>query len=139
MTAGWSPKASRTRPRPIRSHMPSSASPIWPAWRCRPASASTPETCEKTMRTIDVGIIGGGLIAQVEHLPNILNLPGLFRFRGIPDPSATLRRHLEARFGVKTFATAEALLAQPLEAWVIASPDSDHADLSRAALLRGLH
>jgi predicted dehydrogenase len=91
------------------------------------------------MRTIDVGIIGGGLIAQVEHLPNILNLPGLFRFRGIADPSATVRRHLEARFGVKTFETAEALLAEPLEAVVIATPDSYHADLSVAALERGLH
>ena len=91
------------------------------------------------MKTIDVGIIGGGLIAQVEHLPNLLNLPGLFRFRGIADPSPTVRKHLETRFGVKTFATAEALLAEPLEAVVIAAPDSYHADLSVAALERGLH
>src|ERR1700737_1424651 len=33
------------------------------------------------MRTIDVGIMAGGLIGQGEHLPNLLNLPGLFRFR----------------------------------------------------------
>jgi hypothetical protein len=91
------------------------------------------------MRTIDVGIIGGGLIAQVEHLPNILNLPSLFRLRGIAEPSAKVRQHLEQRFGVKTFATAEALLAEPLEAVVIAAPDSYHADLSVAALERGLH
>jgi predicted dehydrogenase len=91
------------------------------------------------MRTIDVGIIGGGLIAQVEHLPNILGLPNLFRCRGIAEPSAKVRQHIEKRFGVKTFATAEALLAEPLEAVVIAAPDSYHADLSVAALARGLH
>ena len=91
------------------------------------------------MRTIDVGIIGGGLIAQVEHLPNLLNLPNLFRLRGIAEPSPKVRQHVEKRFGVKTFETAEALLAEPLEAVVIAAPDSHHADLSIAALKRGLH
>src|SRR6202521_3717803 len=91
------------------------------------------------MRTIDVGIIGGGLIAQVEHLPNVLSLPNLFRLRGIAEPSPKVRQHLEKRFGVKTFAPAEARLAEPLEAVVIAAPDSYHADLSVATLERGLH
>jgi predicted dehydrogenase len=91
------------------------------------------------MRTIDVGIIGGGLITQVEHLPNLLNLPNLFRVRGIAEPSPKVREHLEKRFGVRTFATAEALLAEPLEAVVVTAPDPYHADLSVAALERGLH
>ncbi len=88
---------------------------------------------------IEVGIIGGGLIAQVEHLPNLLNLPALFRVRGLADPSAKVRDHITRRWNVPTFATAEALLAEKLDAVLIATPDSYHADLAVAALDRGLH
>jgi predicted dehydrogenase len=88
---------------------------------------------------IEVGIIGGGLIAQVEHLPNLLNLPALFHVGGLADPSAKVRDHIERRWGVATFATAEALMAEKLDAVLIATPDSYHADLAVAALERGLH
>ncbi len=91
------------------------------------------------MTRLAIGIIGGGLIAQVEHLPNLLQLPALFRVVGLADPSATVRTHIETRWGVKAFATAEALLAEKLDAVLIATPDAYHADLAVAALERGLH
>jgi predicted dehydrogenase len=90
-------------------------------------------------RQIAVGIIGGGLIAQVEHLPNLLNLPDRFRVVGVAEPSAKVRQHLQRRFGVTTFAAAEQLLEQQLGAALIAAPDAYHADLAMAALERGLH
>jgi predicted dehydrogenase len=30
-----------------------------------------------------VGVIGGGLIAQVEHIPNLLSLGELFELKGV--------------------------------------------------------
>ena len=91
------------------------------------------------MRQLTVGIIGGGLITQVEHLPNLLALPEMFRVAGVVDPSGTTRTHLAARWGVPVFETAEALLAMPLDGVVIATPDCYHAELSVLALQRGLH
>jgi predicted dehydrogenase len=88
---------------------------------------------------LDVGIIGGGLVAQVEHLPNLLDLPARFNVVGVADPSAKVRAHLGLRFGVAGFATAEELLEKKLDAVVIATPDAYHAELAIAALDRGLH
>jgi predicted dehydrogenase len=89
--------------------------------------------------TLRVGIVGGGLITQVEHLPNLLALPSLFTVAGLADPSAKVRTALSARYGIPAFATADELLAQPLDGVVIATPDAYHADLTVAALERGLH
>ena len=91
------------------------------------------------MAQLKVGVIGGGLVAQVEHLPNLAALPELFRLVGIADPSQKVRTHLAERYGIKAHATAESLLAEPLDAVVIATPDPYHADLIVMALERGLH
>jgi predicted dehydrogenase len=91
------------------------------------------------MTRLRVGIIGAGLITQVEHLPNLLGLPAMFEIVGVADPSAKVRAHLAARWGVKTLATPEALFEQRLDAAVIATPDALHARLIVAALERGLH
>ncbi|MEO8669306.1 MAG: Gfo/Idh/MocA family oxidoreductase, partial [Bauldia sp.] len=92
-----------------------------------------------TTRILDVGIIGGGLITQVEHLPNLLDLPALFNVVGVADPSAKVRAHLGLRFGVASFATAEELFHAKLDAVLIATPDAYHAELAIAAVERGLH
>lgn len=91
------------------------------------------------MSVLAVGVIGCGLITQVEHLPNLLALPDRFRVIGIADPSARVRDHLARRYGIEAFATAEALLDRRPDAVVIATPDSYHADLSLAALARACH
>jgi predicted dehydrogenase len=91
------------------------------------------------MTQLRTGIIGGGLVTQVEHLPNLIALPDLFRVIGVADPSQTVRNHLAARYSIASFATAEALLAESLDAVVVATPDAYHADFIVAALDRGLH
>ncbi|HEY7687110.1 MAG TPA: Gfo/Idh/MocA family oxidoreductase [Dongiaceae bacterium] len=91
------------------------------------------------MTRIRVGIIGAGLITQVEHLPNLLALPQLFEVVAVADPSAKVRSHLTRRWGVETAATPEALFDKRLDAAVVATPDALHARLIIAALERGLH
>ena len=91
------------------------------------------------MTRINVGIIGGGLITQVEHLPNLLQLPAQFEVAGLTDPSKTVRDHIEKRWGVKSFENADALFGEKLDAVLIATPDAYHADLAIAAMERGLH
>jgi len=91
------------------------------------------------MTRINVGIIGGGLITQVEHLPNLLQLPGLFSVAGVTDPSKTVRDHIEKRWAVRSFPSVEALLGEKLDAVLIATPDAYHADLAIMAMERGLH
>ena len=41
------------------------------------------------MSALRVGIIGAGMIAQVEHIPNILQLKDAFTLVGVSDPSAS--------------------------------------------------
>jgi predicted dehydrogenase len=91
------------------------------------------------MSRLAVGVIGGGLIAQVEHLPNLMALPDRFQVVGLADPSARVRDHLARRHGVEAFATAEALLDRRPDAVVVATPDAYHAELVLVALARGCH
>ena len=91
------------------------------------------------MDKLNVGIIGGGLITQVEHLPNLLALPKMFHVAGVVDPSASVRAHIAGRWSVPAFETAEALFSLPLDGVVIATPDCYHAELCVMALESGLH
>jgi predicted dehydrogenase len=91
------------------------------------------------MKRLKIGIIGCGLITQVEHLPNLLALPELFEVVGVVDPSAKVRRALAERYGVGTFPTADDLFTRELDCVVIATPDAYHVELTIAALGRGLN
>ena len=91
------------------------------------------------MTRLKVGIAGCGLVTQVEHLPNLLALPRLFEVVAIADPSATVRTALSERHNVRAFESAAEMMVSGLDALVIATPDSYHADLAVAALERGLH
>jgi hypothetical protein len=86
-----------------------------------------------------VGVIGGGLIAQVEHLPNLKALPDKFELKVVTDPSPSVRAALEQRFGVTACAEAEEALGLGLDAIVIATPDPWHASLAEQAMESGLH
>ena len=86
-----------------------------------------------------VGILGGGLIAQVEHIPNLRLLRDRFDPRCASDPSPAVRAALTSRFGLATFAEAREVLAEPLDAVVICAPDAWHAELALAAIEAGLH
>ena len=91
------------------------------------------------MTRLKVGIAGCGLVTQVEHLPNLINLPALFDVVAIADPSATVRNALAARHGLHAFESATEMMDAGLDAVVIATPYSYHADVAVAALERGLH
>ena len=88
---------------------------------------------------LKIGVVGGGLIAQVEHIPNLLALKRQFDLRGVSDPSTTVRAGLTERFGVATVPNATDLLAKELDAIIIAAPDPWHAELAETAMDAGLH
>lgn len=90
-------------------------------------------------KRVRVGVIGAGGIAQVEHVPNLLRLNDRFEVIGVADPSPVAREFLGTRYGLATHETVEALLSQPLDAVVIASPDPLHKEHVLAALARGFH
>ncbi len=91
------------------------------------------------VQRVRIGVIGAGGVAQVEHIPNLLRLPGLFELRGVADPSATVRNFVVDRYGVSVFPDAGALLSEPLDAVVVASPDALHPEQVAAAFAAGLH
>jgi predicted dehydrogenase len=92
-----------------------------------------------TSRKLKIGVAGGGLIAQVEHIPNLLALPDLFELRAVCDPSPSTRARLGARYGVATHAELRALLDLGLDAILIATPDPWHGAMVADAMRAGLH
>jgi len=87
-----------------------------------------------------VGVIGGGLIAQLVHLP-LLHADGArFELAVLADPSARVREGLAARYSIpRTFADHRALLEQPLDAAIVCAPNALHAAIALDALDAGLH
>jgi len=90
------------------------------------------------MQRLTIGIIGCGLITQVEHLPNLLALPDQFKVVGIVDASARVRDYLTRRYSVEAFATAAQLFERRPDCVLIATPDAYHVELTLAALSRGI-
>ncbi|MDR6294560.1 putative dehydrogenase [Inquilinus ginsengisoli] len=88
---------------------------------------------------LKVGVAGGGLIAQVEHIPNLLALGHRFELKAVSDPSPMVRAALADRFGIAAVPEAADLLGLGLDALVIATPDPWHAELAGAAMKAGLH
>lgn len=91
------------------------------------------------MTRLRIGVVGAGLIAQVEHIPNILRLSDLFQLVGVTDPSKTARKFVTDRFGAPAYARIEPLLEAGLDAVVVASPDFFHTDTVLQALAAGIH
>jgi predicted dehydrogenase len=87
---------------------------------------------------VRIGVVGAGLIGQVEHIPNLKRLSDHFETIGIADASAQMRAELERR-GFRAFADYRGLLACQLDAVLVAAPDPYHAEITLAALDRGLH
>lgn len=90
------------------------------------------------MRRLKIGVVGAGLIGQVEHIPNLRRLPAHYEMVGIADASAQMRAELERR-GFRVFANYRELLACELDALLVAAPDQYHAEITLAALDRGLN
>jgi predicted dehydrogenase len=91
------------------------------------------------MGRIRIGVIGAGLIAQIEHVPNLLRLKDRFEVRGVCDPSLVARTFIAERYGLATFESLEQFLDQTLDAVVISSPDPLHKEQVLKVLAHGLH
>jgi predicted dehydrogenase len=91
------------------------------------------------MKSLRVGLIGCGRIAQQAHLPNLRRLPSV-ELVAFADPQAERRREA-ALFAPEAvaFASYEELLETDVEAVVICLPNTLHATASIAALERGKH
>jgi predicted dehydrogenase len=91
------------------------------------------------VKRIRIAVIGAGGVAQVEHIPNLLRLKHRFDVVGVYDPSPKVRFFIADEYGLAAFDEFDALLALPLDAVVIASPDALHKEQILAAFVRGLH
>src|ERR671923_2228672 len=89
---------------------------------------------------LKVGIVGGGAIAQVAHLPVLKKMRGV-EVQAICDTDMPKARALSARFGIKdAFDDIEELLRyEDLDAVVICSPNHLHESHIQAALSANLH
>jgi predicted dehydrogenase len=92
-----------------------------------------------TSERLRVGIIGGGAIAQVAHLPVLKKLKTV-EVQAICDTDLPKARALADRFGVKdALDDIEDLLRKELDAVVISSPNHLHEAHVLAALSANLH
>jgi predicted dehydrogenase len=91
--------------------------------------------------TVRVGVVGGGLIAQAEHLPYLSSLRDRFSIAALAEPSRAVREALAARYGIGGVHSdhRSMLDAGGLDAVVVCSPHGTHAEVVLAALDAGLH
>ena len=89
-------------------------------------------------KRLRVGVIGCGLVAQTQHLPNLRALPELFELSAICDLDSSRVKRCADRFGVgRAHESAADLLDDALDAVIIAT-SGDHARLVTDAASRGL-
>jgi len=91
--------------------------------------------------TVRVGVVGGGLVAQAEHIPYLTALRDRFTLAALAEPSLTVRDALGARYAIaRLHDDYRGLIdAGGLDAVVVCSPAGTHAEVVLAALDAGLH
>ena len=86
-----------------------------------------------------VGVVGCGVIAQVMHLPHLLELDDRFELRAVCDLSEATAVACAKRFGAPAvFTDWELMLDEDLDAVLVLTSGS-HAPMALAAAGRGLH
>jgi predicted dehydrogenase len=89
--------------------------------------------------TLRVAVVGGGLIAQAMHLPNLAHLADEFELVAVADVSANVAVGLGLRYSATPYTDWRDLLEQErLDAVLVCSPHATHAEITLAALDRGL-
>jgi predicted dehydrogenase len=88
-----------------------------------------------------IGVVGGGLVAQAMHLHYLAHLSERFELVALAEPSRAVREALQRRYGLEaTYPDYDELLeGTALDAVLICSPAATHAEVTLAALERGLH
>jgi len=91
--------------------------------------------------TVRIGVVGGGLVAQAEHLPYLSSLRDRFALVALAEPSATVREALGPRYWIPALlGDYRALLdAEAVDAVVVRSPHGTHARVVLDALAAGVH
>ncbi len=91
--------------------------------------------------TVRVGVVGGGLVAQAEHLHYLAAQRDRFELVALAEPSTTVREALGARYGIPGLHAdhRELVDAGGLDAVVVCSPAGTHAQVVLDALAAGLH
>jgi predicted dehydrogenase len=86
-------------------------------------------------------VVGGGLIAQAIHLPNLARLADAFELVAIADVSRRVADGLATQYAsARAYTDWRAMLDdEHLDALVVCSPHATHAEVTLAALDRGLH
>jgi predicted dehydrogenase len=90
---------------------------------------------------VRIGVVGCGMVAQAEHLQNLLQLFDRFAIRALADPSRIVREAIGARYGVRSLhADHRSLLeAGEIDAVLVSAPAATHAEIVVAALDAGVH
>jgi predicted dehydrogenase len=89
-------------------------------------------------REVSIGIVGGGRIAHV-HARRLQQLPGV-RLTGVFDPAPQQANRFSSDFGVPTYPSLDAVLADPrVDAVIDASPVFAHHDNAVAIMRAGKH
>ena len=90
--------------------------------------------------SLRVGVIGGGLVAQAVHLPNLAAHPGV-ELLALADPSALVGAGLANQYSIpRTYLDWRDMLeAESLDAIVVCSPHATHAAIALAAIDLGIH
>ncbi len=94
--------------------------------------------CVSVHSPVRIGVIGCGRIAQVAHLPAIAKAETV-SLAALSDPSPALAKGMAARYGVPAFTATEELLAEDLDAVLIAVPDRLHLPVAEQAIAAGKH
>src|SRR5882724_3273871 len=134
------------RSRGTRSCMSWRAARICSVWRWKSTGSGNGERLTgrikgkrmERAKRVRIGVVGAGLIGQVEHIPNLRRLEKLYEIVGIADASADMRRELESR-GYTAYGSYQQLLDAGIDAILVAAPDQYHAEITLNALARGKH
>ncbi|GBQ49762.1 Gfo/Idh/MocA family protein [Acidomonas methanolica] len=92
-------------------------------------------------RTLSLGLLGAGEVAQLIHLPILRQLRDRYQVTALYDPSPSVLSQVGDAWGIPhRHHTADALVADPaIDAVMILSPDQFHGEHARAALRAGKH
>src|SRR3989440_2078143 len=90
---------------------------------------------------VRVGVIGCGMVAQAEHLQNLLQLSDRFEIAALADPSLTVRDAMAGRYAVAgSYEDHRVLLDEGgVDAVVVSAPAATHAEVTIDALDSGVH
>ncbi|POR34955.1 hypothetical protein TPAR_04867 [Tolypocladium paradoxum] len=90
-------------------------------------------------RVLQVGVIGGGDVAQIVHLPTFLFLSSLYRVTAICDVSQKTADHCATRFGIPRATTnpADIFNDASIDVVVVLTSDEYHAPYTIACLQAG--